>query len=184
MSFGDKHTSSQKKHGDLYYEPISQPKVQTDTQNQRKQISYLNNQVMSLKEVITIMEKEKSQSIEFTDKDKLLILLQRWRKKVYECLVTNKRFELIMQDNLKKFSEDQTSLQASLSEKSNQIEIQDKKIESLENENAFLKSQHDHLSDSNQALEAQVRSLTSDNHILKQGLIQMSEQHQNILTGH
>ena len=52
------------------------------------------------------MEKEKTHSTDFEHKDKLLILLQRWRKKVFECLVINKRYELIMQENLKKFGED------------------------------------------------------------------------------
>ena len=56
------------------------------------------------------MEREACGSQNFADREKLSILLTRWRKKVYEGLVTNKRFELIIQDNLRKFAEDQTSL--------------------------------------------------------------------------
>jgi len=60
------------------------------------------------------MEREASSSKKFSDKDKLVILLTRWRKKVYECLVTNKRYELVIEDNLKKFAADQTSIQGQL----------------------------------------------------------------------
>jgi hypothetical protein len=30
-------------------------------------------------------------------------LVQKWREKVYECLVTNKRYELIIKDNVRNF---------------------------------------------------------------------------------
>jgi len=30
-------------------------------------------------------------------------LLERWRKKVFECLLTNKRYEFIIQDNLNRY---------------------------------------------------------------------------------
>ena len=54
------------------------------------------------------MEREARGSRNFQDRDKLVTLLTRWRKKVYEGLVTNKRYELIIADNLKRFAEDQT----------------------------------------------------------------------------
>jgi hypothetical protein len=76
-----------------------------------------------LKEVVSGMEREACGSQNFADREKLSILLTRWRKKVYEGLVTNKRFELIIQDNLRKFAEDQTSLQAELTHSNSQLEI-------------------------------------------------------------
>ena len=60
----------------------------------------------SLKEVATIMEREASSNKKLSDKEKLVTLLGRWRKKVYECLVTNKRYELVIEDNLKRFAAD------------------------------------------------------------------------------
>ena len=69
------------------------------------------------------MESQTVGSQNFPDREKLTILLTRWRKKVYEGLVTNKRYELIIQDNLRKFAEDQTSLQSEVAQSNSQLEL-------------------------------------------------------------
>jgi len=78
------------------------------------------------------MEREACGSQNFADREKLSILLTRWRKKVYEGLVTNKRFELIIQDNLRKFAEDQTSLQAELTHSNSQLEIAQQQLKAAQ----------------------------------------------------
>jgi hypothetical protein len=34
------------------------------------------------------------------------LLVTRWREKVFECLLTNKRYEVIIKDNLRKYKQE------------------------------------------------------------------------------
>jgi hypothetical protein len=38
-------------------------------------------------------------------------LVQKWREKVFDCLLTNKRYEVIIKDNLKQYSQELKSLE-------------------------------------------------------------------------
>ena len=40
----------------------------------------------------------------------LEVLVQRWRKKVYELLVDKKRYEIIMRDNIKNYTQDKDKI--------------------------------------------------------------------------
>ena len=42
--------------------------------------------------------------------------MQRWRDKVYECLVTNKRYEVIIRDNVRQFTKERDNLNKQLQE--------------------------------------------------------------------
>jgi hypothetical protein len=47
-------------------------------------------------------------------------LVQRWREKVYECLLTNKRYEFVIKDNLKTYNQDKEQTMKDLKEAQNQ----------------------------------------------------------------
>ena len=43
-------------------------------------------------------------------------LVQRWRDKVYDCLVTNKRYEVIIRENVRAFTQERDALTSQLKE--------------------------------------------------------------------
>lgn len=74
----------------------------------RNQVKLLTNQVASLKQIIEIMEKETSRgaaggnneaSSYLESETKQNKLLERWRKEVFDGLLRNKRYELLIKDN-------------------------------------------------------------------------------------
>ena len=74
----------------------------------RNQVKLLTNQVASLKQIIEIMEKETSRSVAggnneassyLESETKQNKLLERWRKEVFDGLLRNKRYELLIKDN-------------------------------------------------------------------------------------
>ncbi len=60
------------------------------------------------------MEKQQEQMNNKNSEKNLDKLVTRWRDKVYECLVTNKRYEVIIRDNIKKFKIERESLNKEL----------------------------------------------------------------------
>ena len=75
----------------------------------KTQIGLLQNQVQSLKQIVEIMEKEAARS-----DDQMVIgqnerrekLVERWRKEVFDGLMRNKRYELLVKDNLNRYNKD------------------------------------------------------------------------------
>jgi hypothetical protein len=78
------------------------------------EIEHLKAQVESLKEVISVMEKQQEQMNNKNSDKNLDKLVTRWRDKVYECLVTNKRYEVIIRENIKKFKIERESMNKEL----------------------------------------------------------------------
>ena len=80
------------------------------------------------------MEKEmvrKSQSGHLDTDGKqacLAKVVDKWRVKVFEGLVANKRYELVIRDNLSKYSEEKLSLKQELSQAQTLIQLTDNKL--------------------------------------------------------
>ena len=70
----------------------------------------MTNQVQSLKQIIEIMEKETARSNDtgiINDKEERQNrLIEKWRKEVFEGLLRNKRYELLIKDNLARYNKD------------------------------------------------------------------------------
>ena len=72
----------------------------------------LTNQVKSLKQIIEIMEKETMRSDDRgllsldNQSERQAKLLERWRKEVFDGLLRNKRYELLIKDNLARYNKD------------------------------------------------------------------------------
>jgi hypothetical protein len=74
---------------------------------------------MSLKEIITIMEREVVRNASGNDSQKQLsyaLILEKWRDKVFEGLVANKRYEIVIKDNLAAYSDEKTELKKTIAE--------------------------------------------------------------------
>lgn len=72
----------------------------------------LTNQIQSLKQIIEIMEKETTRSDDRgllsldNQSERQTKLLERWRKEVFDGLLRNKRYELLIKDNLARYNKD------------------------------------------------------------------------------
>jgi hypothetical protein len=70
---------------------------------------------MSLKEIITIMEREVVRNAASAEKQQTYALvLEKWRAKVFECLVANKRYEIVIKDNLTAYNDEKTELKKTI----------------------------------------------------------------------
>jgi hypothetical protein len=58
-------------------------------------------------------------------------VVDKWRVKVFEGLVANKRYELVIRDNLTKYSEEKLSLKQELSQAQILIQLTDNKLTTL-----------------------------------------------------
>ena len=63
---------------------------------------------------------------------KLEKLVQRWRDKVYECLVTNKRYEVIIRDNLRGFTQERNALKQECQESESDVQVLKSKLKQVE----------------------------------------------------
>ena len=65
------------------------------------------------------MEKEVVRNAANQDNTKALsytLVLEKWRSKVFECLVATKRYELVIRDNLAAYNEEKTQLKLQITE--------------------------------------------------------------------
>lgn len=69
-------------------------------------------------------------------------LIERWRKEVFDGLLRNKRYELLIKDNLAQYSRDLTSLKTELKSTKNEKTLMQNKISVLENESRFKEESH------------------------------------------
>ncbi len=65
--------------------------------------------------------------------------MQRWREKVYDCLVTNKRYELIVKENVRAFKAERAIFIKEKEEKEERLKVTEAKEKALDIENEFLK---------------------------------------------
>ena len=76
----------------------------------------LTNQIQSLKQIIEIMEKETTRSDDRgllsldNQSERQTKLLERWRKEVFDGLLRNKRYELLIKDNLARYNKDLSAI--------------------------------------------------------------------------
>ena len=112
----------------------------------RNQVGLLTNQVASLKQIIEIMEKETSRgavggnneaSSYLESETKQNKLLERWRKEVFDGLLRNKRYELLIKDNLARYTKELDALKTELKSAKNETALNKNKISVLENEASF-----------------------------------------------
>ena len=100
----------------------------------------LTNQVTSLKQIIEIMERETARSDDASQIDQSERqgkLLERWRKEVFDGLMRNKRYELLIKDNLARYNKDLAKVQTELRQAQNETALAANKVRVLENEAAF-----------------------------------------------
>ena len=103
----------------------------------RNQVGLLTNQVASLKQIIEIMEKETSRggnneaSSYLESETKQNKLLERWRKEVFDGLLRNKRYELLIKDNLARYTKDLDALKTELKSAKNETALTKNKISVL-----------------------------------------------------
>ena len=84
------------------------------------------------------MEKEAARSNESVltseKDDRQSRLLERWRKEVFDGLLRNKRYELLIKDNLQKYNKDLDTLKLELKQSKTDAELAKNKVALLENE--------------------------------------------------
>lgn len=103
-------------------------------QKEVNQIRLLQNQVQSLKEIISIMEKEVVRNAANHDAQKQLTLslvLEKWRAKVFEYLVATKRYELVIRDNLSAYNEEKATMKSTITDLQTQTQLLTTKINTL-----------------------------------------------------
>ena len=90
------------------------------------------------------MEKEtaRSENSSFTNEQKQSNLLERWRKEVFDGLLRNKRYELLIKDNLKQYTKDLNELKTEFKSAKNETALTKNKISVLENEASFKEEQY------------------------------------------
>ena len=64
-------------------------------------------------------------------------LLERWRQEVFEGLLRNKRYELLVKDNLARYNKELAAVKLELKQANNEAALSKNKINALENEAAF-----------------------------------------------
>lgn len=110
------------------------------------QVGLLTNQVQSLKQIIEIMEKETARSNDtgiINDKEERQNrLIEKWRKEVFDGLLRNKRYELLIKDNLARYNKDQNELNMELKQAKNEAQLTKNKIKVLQNEASFKDENH------------------------------------------
>jgi hypothetical protein len=63
----------------------------------------MENEIKSLKEIIQIQDDHIKKIVVGSEDEGLQELLNKWRNKVFECLIDKKRFELILKDNTRNY---------------------------------------------------------------------------------
>lgn len=108
----------------------------------------LQNQIASLNQVINTLESSlfNKAGKQLDGEPSLSTLCERWRQKVFDTLVTQKRYELINQQNLQTFSRNSKKLKQTITDLSTQNEL-------LTTKNKELQNQALYLTQSNQALQ-------------------------------
>jgi len=61
-------------------------------------------------------------------------LLEKWRKEVFDGLLRNKRYELLIKDNLARYSKDLDSVKLELKQSKTEASLAKNKLSLLENE--------------------------------------------------
>ena len=91
------------------------------------------------------MEKETARSNEvgvmFNQTDRQNNLLERWRQEVFEGLLKNKRYELLIKDNQARYNKDIAKLASELKQSKNETVLANNKISVLESEVSFKEEQ-------------------------------------------
>lgn len=88
-----------------------------------------------MKQIIEIMEKEAARSDDsgcVNDKEERQNrLLEKWRKEVFDGLLRNKRYELLIKDNLARYTKDLNGLKLELKQAKNDSQLTKNKISVL-----------------------------------------------------
>ena len=64
-------------------------------------------------------------------------LIEKWRQQVFDGLMRNKRYELLIKDNLARYNKDTDKLKTELKQAKNEAALVRNKISVLENEAEF-----------------------------------------------
>ena len=68
------------------------------------------------------------------EQERSAVLLERWRKEVFDSLLRNKRYELLIKDNLASYTKDLNALKLELKQSSTDATLAKNKVTLLENE--------------------------------------------------
>lgn len=131
------------------------------------------------------MEKETARNddqIVLNQADRQAKLLDRWRKEVFDGLMRNKRYELLIKDNLARYNRDLKSVQVELKQAQNEVALAKNKISILESEANFKEEAYTKGQASLEKMIRQTDGLRQENTLLKQSLKGLTMQTEQIMT--
>jgi hypothetical protein len=105
------------------------------------QIQVLTNQVTSLKQIVSTLET----SMKRNGSDHEL-LCEKWRQKVFDTLIEKKRYEIIQQQNLQKYTQNFKTLKCEMEELETKHSVLEAKNLGLEQNNQLLTQQNQEMS--------------------------------------
>ena len=110
-------------------------------------------------------------------------LLERWRKEVFDGLLRNKRYELLIKDNLARYTKDLDALKTELKSAKNETALTKNKISVLENEASFNQESHQKGIESMNKMSRQMHQVKEENIIMKQSLKGLTMQCEAVMAG-
>ena len=118
------------------------------------------------------------------EQERSAVLLERWRKEVFDSLLRNKRYELLVKSNLASYTKDLNALKLELKQTSTDATLAKNKVTLLENE---AKLREESLSKGQEVVNRvnrQNMALREENLVLKQQLKGLTLQTEAVMAAH
>lgn len=155
---------------ELFYR--KEPSPVRQQQKEVNQIKLLQNQVLSLKEIIGIMEKEvvRNQAKDSAKQPSYQSILEKWRAKVFEQLVATKRYEIVIRDNLAAYNEEKASLKATIADLQSQLQLASSKVATLSAESIYRQQTIERVDAVSAAQRKELERVKEENAMMKHAL--------------